>query len=110
MNTICDIKIDFPELEAVSRRQLWYAKSLREAYIQDNYERFEEISNIVESSIDERLKDGIDGYETVNEASYGIIFTDEEMAVLFCNDAHGVIAALKNREWRYEHEENRSMV
>lgn len=91
------LDIDFPEIDGASERQVWYASHLRNAYILDHFERFEKISDTVKESIDKRILAGHDGYDPdYADESYSLKFNNAEMAVLYSDDAGGIISALKD--------------
>lgn len=90
------LRIDFPNLEGASTRQIWYAESLRETYIQANYERFEEIEQLSNLDSDERIRvDGGNYIEKYKDYTYCEILSEPEKACLLCKSAGGVIAILK---------------
>lgn len=98
------LRIDFPNLEGASTRQIWYAESLRETYIQANYERFEGIERLVNLECDNRIKaDGGSYTEDYKDYTFYETLSDAEKACLLCNDAGGLIGTL--RKIRDEHPE-----
>lgn len=99
------LKIDFPSLDGFSDRQIWYAESLRETYIQANYERFEQIERFLNLDSDERIRvDGGNYTEKYKDYTYCEVLSEPEKACLLCKSARGVIATLKR--WREENPED----
>lgn len=90
---IAGLSIPFLEIEGASQRQEWYANSLRETYIMQNYDRFAQIDEDMQVECDKRIQ-CFNEYEYTPE-SMGDDYTDAEKAVLFSSDAGGVIKALK---------------
>ena len=91
---ILDLEIPFPDIQGVSQRQELYANSLRELYIRRNEDRFREIDETMQRENDRRLQHE-NGVDFTYIDSLDDEYTDPEMACLYCEDAHGVIAALK---------------
>lgn len=91
MAKILDLSIDFPDIDGISSRQIWYAEQLREKYVRWNEERFREIEEISMTERDKRSLDYNDNYLSTLD----IDFTDEELCVLFNCHAGGVIGTLK---------------
>ncbi len=101
---IADLQIDFPEIDGVSSRQVWYAEKLVEAYVMSNYDRFHEIERLVNLECDNRIKaDGGSYTEDYKDYTFYETLSDAEKACLFCTDAGGVIGTL--RKIRDEHPE-----
>ena len=96
MARIGELSIPFPKLEGVSLRQKLYAEDLRRAWVEDNYERFEEIEATMAIEADQRVLEeygALNGERGVD--SYKEHYTSAEMACLFGVDAGGVIATLR---------------
>ena len=91
---ISDLKIDFPNINGYSDRQVWYAEQLRMKYVLDNESRFREIEETVNLSNDRRNLDYLDGdiLET-----YELEFTETERIVLFTEKAGVLIKTLKEK-------------
>lgn len=93
MAKIDGLEIPFPDIEGTTQRQEWYANSLREAYVMQNYERFEQLDEQMQIECDKRIT-ALNEYEYYPE-SMQEEYTEAEKAVLFSGNAGGVIAALK---------------
>lgn len=95
---IGELSIDFPEIEGASSRQIWYAEQLRNKYVEENYDRFQEIADMVSYSVDHRNLDYQDKDYKIPD--YYDEFSDAEMAVLYGTSAGGIIMELKDHfEW-----------
>lgn len=93
MARIGGLEIPFLDIEGVSQRQEWYANSLREAYVMQNYKRFEELDEWMQIECDRRIK-AFNEYEYFPE-SMQEEYTEAEKACLFSDNAGGIIATLK---------------
>lgn len=89
-----DLEIDFNEIEGVSERQIWYATSLREAYVRDHYDRFQEISEIASRENDRRIR-SLDWYSETDMLSMSEEYSEAEKVCLFGVIAGGIIQTLK---------------
>lgn len=94
MNEICGIHLDFPVIEGVSDRQVWYAENLRERYIRENEDRFREIEEATTQEVDKR---DTDYTENQFYRTWEMEFTEEERACLYGIHAGGIISTLKDR-------------
>lgn len=91
--------IDFPEIDGVSQRQIWYAEKLRQLFIDNNYNRFEEIDEVLQLELDNRFR--FEKGEYLNSdfsETYKLEFSDLEKIVLFCESAGMIISKLKTYE------------
>lgn len=91
-----DILELLPEVVGASIRQVWYAKQLRQKYIEQHEERFNDIYEQVTNENDHRSLNYDDKYLS----TYDLDFDEEEMCVLYATKAGGIIATLKEAvEW-----------
>lgn len=87
---ILGLQIPFPEIEAKSDRQKYYAEQLRETYVIRNEERFREIDEQMQIENDMRIQNSDEHF-----TSYDDDYTEAERACLFGVAAGGIIATLK---------------
>ena len=90
---LCGLEIPFPTIRGVSQKQTWYAENLRESYVADNIDRFEEIEETMLFEADYRimLENEWNGEHL---PSFDMHLTNEERACLFSVSAKGIISAL----------------
>ena len=104
MNTVAGIEIDFPVIDGRSSKQIWYAEHLRELYVSENFERFEEISKWSCLEIDSHMRDAHGDYlDEYKDYTFGMKLSKLELLILCSSNAGGIIANLI--EWREDMEE-----
>lgn len=102
MAKVCDLLLDFPDIEGASIWQIRYAENLRKEYISSHIERFKEIEERTFNEID---RWDLDMPNDSNTSILEMDFNDEEVCVLFYSGAGGVIGRLKRY---FEKERNKN--
>ena len=94
------LQIPFPTIQGVSKRQIWYAENLREAYIINHFERFLELEETMLVESDKRIKQ-LDEFNGDHCESMDDVYTDAEKACLLGVNAGGIIhTLLEDRDGR----------